>query len=274
MTLPDDPARSLRERWQTLRSIWMARWQALPAENRRRAGIGALIALAATAGLWLDNLRLTAEVRGREVVVLAAARNLPAGATLTAADLIEMAVPTSRADPLLVLAADLELVDQTRLLAGLAAGLPLPWPLIATVDAAPLSVTDELPPGTRPFAVDAPDGTWPPGWLQRGSRVDLLWSARRSGGAVARVLQQGLPVLAVEESGPLRVRRAVLAVAAEDISELLVARDTGRLDLTARPTGDAATLSAVRAHEDDLWQRPHSPAAAAPAVKVIRGAQP
>jgi Flp pilus assembly protein CpaB len=264
-------AQDLRDEWQRLHTRWLADWRGLPPAQRRRAAVGALLALVATAGLWLDNLRLAAATT-RDIVILAAARDLAAGATLRADDLIDIDMPSSPADLMLVHAADRDLVEGTRLLAGLSAGLPLPWPLIATIDVAPLSITDGLAPGARPFMVDAPDGAWPSGWLQPDSRVDLLWSARRSGGAVARVLHQNLTVLAIEEAGPLRARRAVVAVPAEEVSALMVARDVGRLDLVARPANDAVTLATARAHEDDLWRRPSSETAPMPTVRVIRGA--
>ncbi len=262
---------ALRAQWQQQHTRWLAYWHDLPPAQRRRAAVGALLALVATAGLWLDNLRLAAQAT-RDTVILAAARDLAPGVTLQAGDLVDIDMPSSPADRLLVHAADRDLVEGMRLLAGLSAGLPLPWPLIATIDVAPLSISDGLAPGTRPFLVAAPDGAWPSGWLQPDSRVDLLWSARRSGGAVARILHQNLTVLAVEEAGPLRVRGAVIAVPAEDVSALMVARDTGRLDLVARPARDMVTLATARAHEDDLWRQPSSSAPHIPAVRVIRGA--
>lgn len=247
-------------------------WRGLPAAGRRRALLAAALAIVASSGLWLENLRLRLASRGATTVVVTAARDLAAGTVLTESDLHTRAMPTSWADGLFVAAEHQSLVVGQRLLTGLSAGLPLPWPIVATIDVAPLHVTDGVPPGWRPVVIEAPTGVWPSGWISIGSRVDVVWTAHRAGGTVAKVLYQRLPVLSIDEAAPMAARAAVIAAPVDDVAALLVAASAGRLDLLPRPAADAGTAQTLRAHEDQLWRQP-SGAASVPDIRIIRGGE-
>lgn len=247
-------------------------WRGLPDEGRRRALLAAALAIVASSGLWLENLRLRMSSRQATTAVLTASRDLAAGTVLAEADLRMRPMPSSWADGLFVAAEHQPLVVGQRLLTGLSAELPLPWPIIATVDVAPLHVTDGVPPGWRPVMIEAPTGVWPSGWISIGSRVDVVWTAHRAGGTVAKVLHQRLPVLSIEEAAPMAARAAVIAAPVDDVAALLVAASAGRLDLLPRPAADAGTAQTLRAHEDQLWRQP-SGAASMPDIRIIRGSE-
>lgn len=212
--------------------------------------------------------------------VATAAREVPAGRSLVAQDVLMVAWPVEHvpagavADPNQLLDRVVSravsegepLLESALLPEGSAAGLPA----LISPDHRAISVK-----------VDAVVGV--AGFVQPGARVDVLATFRNtSGGNFSNLILQDVRVLAVDQTmdiekdgAPKVVNVATLEVSPGEAERLVHSAHEGRLQLALRGPGDEAVLKtrAVRA-EDLMGRKPAKPKAApkqGSRMQVIKG---
>jgi pilus assembly protein CpaB len=204
-----------------------------------------LVGLVAVSATYAYLQRL-APPPAEEVRVVAAARAMPAGTVLTAADLVLTGVPPSLAGPEAV--TDLAQAEGKVTLVPLVPGELVLRSKLVHPGSGP-GLGGHLPPGYRAVTVAA-DEVRAVAWLLRpGDRVDVIATFPRevAGADKSRLLLEDIQVVAVGRStgvasgnGPGgEVRSVTLAVTPEQAIALTLAEETGRIRLALRPlTGE------------------------------------
>jgi len=204
-----------------------------------------LVGLVAVSATYAYLQRL-APPPAEEVRVVAAARAMPAGTVLTAADLVLTGVPPSLAGP--------ETLTDLAEAEGKVTAVPLvPGELVLRSKLVHPGTSpglgSHLPPGYRAVTVAA-DEVRAVAWLLRpGDRVDVIATFPRevAGADKSRLLLEDVQVVAVGRSTEVaggkgtsgEVRSVTLAVTPEQAIALALAEETGRIRLALRPvTGD------------------------------------
>ena len=232
------------------------------------------IAAGASAHLYLE--RLEAEIAGgSKVKVLGLGSDVPPGARLSEASLVEREVPAAYVLERQVLASDLDDVLGARLQNALSSGDALLWTDLAGMARSARSLASLVAAGMRAIHVSAGAASFD-GLLRPGDRVDLLYTDSQSGSAGTSTLLQNLLVLAVgsdvglagSEMGKSPRRRSgslSLSVTAEQAQLVTQAESSGRLRISLRTPDDTRltdsleragsdALKAARARTD--WRRP------------------
>ena len=193
----------------------------LLAAARHRAVLAGGLAAAAVAGA----LGVLAPTPPPQVQVLAAARDLPAGAVVTSDDLAPLALPASAVPTG-------ALVEAAAVVGRLVAGPVRRGEALTDVRLLGAGLLTAGSDVAVPVRVAEPATT---ALVQSGDRVDVL-SAPPQGAASAQVVAAGLTVLAVPALPDDAAEGALLVVAAQPsvAARLAAAAVTGRLSVTVR----------------------------------------
>lgn len=157
-------------------------------------------------------------------------------------------------------------------------------PVLAAKVTAPgedAGITARLAPGMRAFAIGVDVASGVSGFLRPGDIVDVYWTGRRGDDEVTRLVEAGVPIIAVDQTtdqdrAEASVARTVTVEATPlQVASLAQAQATGSLSLSLVGAGDETLSDAVEVDQRRLLglglEAPPEPVAAlAPAPEPAR----
>jgi pilus assembly protein CpaB len=218
--------------------------------------LGAALGSVGLAHLYLQ--RLEAEVSGGpKVQVLAAAEDVPVGATLKESSLAVRDVPQAYVEGRNIRATDIKKVLGARVSGGLKSNEVLLWSDLAQFSDHSRVLSGLVQNGMRAVSIDSRTADFD-GLLRPGDRVDVLFSTgtKEDNGGSTVTLLQNLLVLSVggnitraEDGANAGVSRGVsvsLSATLEQAQLLTHAAQRGRLALTLRNSDDIRLIEGVQ----------------------------
>jgi pilus assembly protein CpaB len=229
--------------------------------KNRRLGLALVIALVASVSLtWFIYSRIRRQISSANhtTKIVASAKILDPGTSLTAEDLVLVDWPAKMA---------LEgSIAKTESLVGrivmypVAANEPIRESLLASPGSA-IGLTAKIPDGMRAVAVETNDVNNVSGFLFPGARVDVLLTLRGEAGAesVTATVLQNIDVLTTGEklqpdpSGkPQKVREVTLLLTPEAAQKLVLASNQGTIQFVLRNGGDQKISNQAPVSVSDL----------------------
>ncbi len=213
----------------------------------RRLGLALIIALVASVSLtWFIYSRIRRQISSTNhtTKIVASAKTLDPGTSLTAEDLVLIDWPAKM--PLEGSFAKTESLVGRIVMYPIAANEPFREPLLATAGSA-LGLTAKIPEGMRAVAVETNNVNDVSGFLFPGARVDVLITLRGEGGAesLTATVLQNIEVLTTGEkmqpdpSGkPQKVREVTLLLTPQAAQKLVLASNQGTIQFVLRNGGD------------------------------------
>jgi pilus assembly protein CpaB len=244
-------------------------------ERRFLVVLGAALLVAAAAGAGVFRALRVAEARARVPMLplLVAARDLPEGHRLGAADLRRAEVPRGTR-PAAAFEHPDSVVGRVTRVAVYAGEALVPGRLAPQGSGAGLEV--KITPGKRAMAVKIDEVAGVSGLIQPNSRVDVLVTLRDDGDhdrqhaklfmANMRVLSVGTALERGPDGRPMDATTAALEVSPAEAEQLAVAANQGKIQLVLRGFGDPDTVRTPGATAQAMLQRlaPAAPPAAPP----------
>ncbi|MFB9151495.1 Flp pilus assembly protein CpaB [Roseovarius ramblicola] len=129
-------------------------------------------------------------------------------------------------------------------------------------------ISSRLVDGMRAFAIEVDAKSGVSGFLRPGDRVDVYWTGNvgqgnlrtegNSSGSVTKLIEEGLPLVAVDQSADMnreeaRIARTVtVAATPQQVAALAQAQSTGRLSLSLVGALDRTTSSVIEVDQYSL----------------------
>src|SRR3989441_4842031 len=220
--------------------------------------------------------KLRANVAHQQVTqIVAAAKDLPMGATLTANDIVMVDWPTNM--PLAGSFSKAEAVIGKPVVHSIGAKEPVFQRDLGT-EGSGIGLSAKIPPGMRATAIRSNEIVGVAGFLYPGSHVDVLATYNLPGGtgAITQTVLQDVEVLTAGQTiepdpqgKPQQVNVVTLLLSPENSQKLQLASGQGTIQFVLRSGADQKTATLRPARLDDLVPggRPAPPVLAAPGVK-------
>jgi pilus assembly protein CpaB len=247
-------------------------------ERRFLVVLGAALLVAAAAGAGVFRALRVAEARARVPMLplLVAARDLPEGHRITAADTRRAEVPRDTRPAAAYEHPD-SVVGRVTRVAVFAGEALVPGRLAPEGAGAGLEV--KIAPGKRAMAVKIDEVAGVSGLVQPNSRVDVLVTLRDDGDrdrqhaklfmANMRVLSVGTALERGPDGRPLDATTVALEVSPAEAEQLAVAANAGKIQLVLRGYGDPDTVRTPGATAQAMLQRlATAPVVTAPAPRA------
>jgi pilus assembly protein CpaB len=221
---------------------------------------------------------------GPAIPVVVAAANVPRGATMQASMLKLVAYPTDAA-PIGIFHTIAEVVGapgQERLaLRSMVINEPV-LPGNVTGPGGKLNLSAVVTPGMRAVSLRSNDVVGVGGFVLPGDRVDILLTRNTGNGTgantVTQVLAENVRVLGVDQSAndeadkPVVAKAVTIEVSPSQAQAISLGEQIGTVSMSLRRVADDGQLTVKAMTVADLGPAPRrTPAAAAPAIRVIRG---
>jgi pilus assembly protein CpaB len=216
------------------------------------------------------------EVEVRNYQVAVAARDLPMGTLLAAADVKLVAWPAS--NPVAGAFSTTEEVVNRGLVAGVVANEPLTGSKVAAREAG-AGLPPIITPGMRAVSVKVDDVVGVAGFVVPGTRVDVVVTINQQQQSVARVVVANIQVLAAgtkidqqqaRDGRPVPATVVTLLVTPEQAERISLASSVGRITLALRNPLDTAATETAGTRVSALLGRPEEP----PPAAAVPRAQP
>jgi pilus assembly protein CpaB len=227
-------------------------------------------AAAASFGVYRAVARTPArEVEAPRKSVVVAVKSLPTGVRLSAAD-VRLA-PWPADIPVTGSFSDIDAVVNRALLASVVENEPLVQAKLARADAG-AGLSPAIPPGMRAMAVKVNEVIGVAGFLDPGTRVDLLVTIRGREESRSRTVVSNLQVLGAgtrsqqasardENAAPPIAAVVTLLVTPEDAERIALAQTEGQIVLVLRNPLDSQPTQTVGVRSASLFPAPVEPAA-------------
>jgi pilus assembly protein CpaB len=251
--------------------------------NRHILVMAIAIGTAATASFGV--YRAVARTPAREVeaprkFVVVATKSLPMGVRLSAAD-VRLA-PWPADIPVAGTFSDLDTVVNRALLASVVENEPLVQAKLASPEAG-AGLSPVIPPGMRAMAVKVNEVIGVAGFLDPGTRVDLVVTIRNREESRSRTVVSNLQVLGAgtrsqqenardDNTAPPAAAVVTLLVSPEDAERIALAQAEGQIVLVLRNPLDSQPTQTVGVRTASLFAAPVEPAA--PIVTPPRARRP
>jgi pilus assembly protein CpaB len=209
------------------------------------------------------------EVEVRNYQVAVAARDLPMGTMLAAADVKLVAWPAS--SPVAGAFSTTEEVVNRGLVAGVVTNEPLTGSKVAAREAG-AGLPPIITPGMRAVSVKVDDVVGVAGFVVPGTRVDVVVTINQQQQSVARVVVANIQVLAAgtkidqqqaRDGRPVPATVVTLLVTPEEAERISLASSVGRITLALRNPLDTAPTETAGTRVSALLGRPEEPPPAA-----------
>lgn len=135
-------------------------------------------------------------------------------------------------------------------------------PIMAVKVTAPgedAGITSRLAKGMRAFAIKVDVTTGVSGFLRPGDRVDVYWSGSSNGNDVTKLIEAGVPLIAVDQtansdrSDAAIARNVTVEITPQQVAALAQAQSTGRLSLSLVGAQDDTVADAnIEINQRDL----------------------
>ncbi len=226
-----------------------------------------LLVASAASLLVLRQVQLTPvrEVEVRNYQVAVAARDLPMGTLLAAADVKLIAWPAS--NPIAGAFSTTEEVVNRGLVAGVVTNEPLTGSKVAAREAG-AGLPPIITPGMRAVSVKVDDVVGVAGFVVPGTRVDVVVTINQQQQSVARVVVANSQVLAAgtkidqqqaRDGRPVPATVVTLLVTPEEAERISLASSVGRITLALRNPLDTAPTETAGTRVSALMGRPEEP---------------
>jgi pilus assembly protein CpaB len=210
--------------------------------------------------------------------VVVAAKSLPTGVRLSAGDVRLASWPADI--PVPGSFSDVESVVNRALLASVVENEPLVQAKLASADAG-AGLSPAIPPGMRAMAVKVNEVIGVAGFLDPGTRVDLLVTIRGREESRSRTVVSNLQVLGAgtrtqqesardENTAPPSAAVVTLLVTPEDAERIALAQTEGQIVLVLRNPLDSQPTQTVGVRTASLFAAPVEPAAPVAAPPRVR----
>lgn len=205
------------------------------------------------------------EVEVRNYQVAVAARDLPMGTLLAAADVKLVAWPSS--NPVAGAFSTTEEVVNRGLVAGVVANEPFTGSKVAAREAG-AGLPPIITPGMRAVSVKVDDVVGVAGFVVPGTRVDVVVTINQQQQSVARVVVANSQVLAAgtkidqqqaRDGRPVPATVVTLLVTPEEAERISLASSVGRITLALRNPLDTAPTETAGTRVSALLGRPEEP---------------
>ena len=121
-------------------------------------------------------------------------------------------------------------------------------------------LTSRLERGMRAFAIKVDVSSGVSGFLRPGDRVDVYWTGRagRAEGEVTKLIEAGIPLIAIDQSADGNLDQAIIArtvtvsVTPQQVAALAQAQTTGNLSLSLVGAEDDTVASAIQVDQRSL----------------------
>jgi pilus assembly protein CpaB len=239
-------------------------------------GVAVLTAALASFGVYLTLKRMPVrEVEVARTFVVVAARALPTGVRLTAADLKVVPWPATSMVPGGF--SKVDAVVNRGLLSSVVENEPMVDSKLARVDGG-AGLPSAIPPGMRAMSVKVNDVIGVAGFLDPGTRVDLMVTIRRKDDSTSRTVVSNVEVLTAgtrndqlkpkdAKTPPSSAAVVTLLVSPEDAERIALAQSEGQIMLSLRNPLDTEPTASPGVRTAALFGEALEPAA--PVVKAV-----
>jgi pilus assembly protein CpaB len=255
-------------------------------------GVAVLTAALASFGVYLTLKRMPVrEVEVARAFAVVAKRSLPTGVRLTAADVKVVAWPASNMVPGGF--TKVEAVVNRGLLAAVVENEPLVESKLAPVNSAG-GLPSAIPPGMRALSVKVNDVIGVAGFLDPGTRVDLMVTIRKKDESTSRTVVSNVQVLTSgtrndqqkpkdAKATPAAAAVVTLLVSPEDAERIALAQSEGQIMLSLRNPLDTEETTGAGVRTAALFGETEAPPVAkakpavvhrAPAVPAVEAPPP
>ena len=237
-------------------------------------GVAVLTAALASFGVYLTLKRIPVrEVEVARAFAVVAARSLPTGVRLTAADLKLVPWPASSMVPGGF--TKVESVVNRGLLAAVVENEPVAESKLAPANSG-AGLPSAIPPGMRAMSVKVNDVIGVAGFLDPGTRVDLMVTIRKKDESASRTVVSNVQVLTAgtrndqqkpkdTKATPSAAAVVTLLVSPEDAERIALAQSEGQIMLSLRNPLDTDATTGPGVRTAALFGEPDEPA---PVVKA------
>lgn len=217
------------------------------------------------------------EVEVAKTFVVVAARSLPPGVRLTASDIRVAAWPSS--SPVAGSYATADAVIDRALLASVVENEPLLESKVAPL-AAGAGLSPAIPAGMRAMAVKVDEVIGVAGYLDSGTRVDLVVTIRNREESTSRTVVSNVQVLSAGtryeqervrdgKENPSTTAVVTLLVSPQDAERIALAQAEGQIMLVLRNPLDTDPTTTGGVRTAGLFGEPEPPPAPVPAVRRV-----
>lgn len=215
------------------------------------------------------------------VPVVVAARNLPVGTSLSAADLRVAQWPAS--SPLPGAFTTVDAVLSRGLIADMIENEPVTAGKLAPIEAG-AGLPPIIPPGMRAISVQVNEVIGVAGFVTPGNRVDVVATINRNNNDMSRVVVSNVKVLAAgtrydqqraQKGEAMETTVVTLLVTPQDGERIALATVDGKVHLTLRNPLDGESTDTKGIRLANLFGEPEPPPAEPkPVVRTVRAAAP